>query len=96
MAKKRFVITRAMLNQGLPPRRTLPDGGCNVVLVLHSDKVYSRNGSNSYMPKWGISNTVYYRKHPDMFEGWIDLEDVMPPWDSHGESTAKKKSKKGS
>ena len=52
------------------------DGYVNCVLALFSDKIYCE--SNTYIPKWTVCNTEYYRTHTDEFEGWIDLEELMP------------------
>ncbi len=70
-------ILRNQLNKGLPPIRHSGDGSVNVVLAVYHPKIYAKNGSNSYIPAWTISNTEYYCKHPDEFLGWIDLEDLQ-------------------
>lgn len=52
-------------------------GNTNVVLALWKDSNYCE--SNTYLPKWQVVNTMYYNAHPEKFEGWIDLEDALPP-----------------
>lgn len=52
-------------------------GHVNCVLAVRSDTQYDK--TNTYLPKWDVVNTVYYNAHKDKFEGWIDLEDQLPP-----------------
>lgn len=52
------------------------EGYTNCVLALCSDEIYCE--SNLYIPKWTVSNVAYYIKHSDEFEGWIDLEMLLP------------------
>ena len=70
-------ILRNQLNKGLPPIRHSGDGSVNVVLAVYHPKIYAKNGSNSYIPAWTITNTEYYHKYPDEYLGWIDLEDLQ-------------------
>ena len=74
-------IKRHQLNTGLPPIRKSKDGRVNVVLAVYDKKIYAKDGSNSYIPAWTISNTEYYCNHPDEYLGWIDLEDLQ--WDKY-------------
>jgi hypothetical protein len=61
---------------------TLPEireckGHINCVLAIRSNTQYE--STNTYIPKWDVVNAVYYNIHKDKFEGWIDLEDQLPP-----------------
>lgn len=58
------------------PILTVTDGFTNVVLCMLKDSYYCE--SNTYIPKWMISNVAYYLKNKDMFEGWIELENINP------------------
>lgn len=69
-------ITKEMLQPGIPPEKN-KRGFVNVVLAVWKDSNYCK--TNTYIPKWMICNTVYYKKHADEFEGWIDLEFLIPP-----------------
>lgn len=69
-------ITKEMIQTGLPPKRR-KKGFVNVVLAIWKDSNYCR--TNTYIPKWMVCNTAYYHKNPDQFEGWIDLEFLIPP-----------------
>ena len=75
--KAKGKIYRRRLNEGLPPIRFLEDGSVNVVLAVYHPKIYAKNGSNSYIPAWTITNTEYYCNYPDEYLGWIDLEDLQ-------------------
>lgn len=71
-------VFRSQLN----PNTTLPEErnsmGCvNVVLAVRKDNQYDE--SNTYLPKWDVVNAVYYNINFDKFEGWVDLEDILPP-----------------
>jgi hypothetical protein len=69
-----------MLSIGKAPVR-IKDNGVNVLLVLRKDSIYEKDGSNAYLPQWGISNAAYYNDHLNEFEGYIDLEDcILPKW----------------
>lgn len=69
-------ITKDMLITDCLPSVHEKDGYVNCVLALFSDKIYCE--SNTYIPKWTVCNTEYYRINADEFEGWIDLEELMP------------------
>lgn len=69
-----------IISNTLPPIRVAEGECCNVVLALHSDTIYFKNGSNSYIPKWAVVNTQFYHSNPGQFVGWIDLEDIKPPY----------------
>jgi hypothetical protein len=73
-------ILKAQINRNetLPPVREYK-GYVNCVLAIRSDTQYDK--TNTYIPKWDVVNTVYYNAHKDKFEGWIDLEDALPPED---------------
>ena len=74
-------ITKEMLTTGPAPERISSRDGINMVLVLYKESMYSKDGSNAYLPRWQTSNTAYYNRHLDDFEGWIDLEDLsLPSW----------------
>lgn len=60
-----------------PPPIREDRGHTNCVLAIRTDEQYDR--TNTYLPKWEIVNTVYYNAHMYKFEGWIDLEDALPP-----------------
>jgi hypothetical protein len=64
-----------MLRTDLPELR-VTDGYTNVVLCLRKDSLYCE--SNTYIPKWDISNVAYYLNNKDDYEGWIELEDINP------------------
>ncbi len=66
------------LNTGLPPIIHYPDGSVNIVLALHNIDTYYCE-TNTYLPAWGISNSVYYNLHPEQYVGWIELEHVEKP-----------------
>lgn len=71
-----------ILKANINPNKELPiiqetKGYTNCVLALYKDSYYCE--SNTYLPKWQVVNTEYYNKYPDQFEGWIDLEDALPP-----------------
>ena len=68
-------ITRDMLRTDLPSVREDKSGGCNCVLAVWRRTIY--DDSNTYIPRWTISNTEYYEVNADKFEGWIDLEDLV-------------------
>ncbi|KKK92866.1 hypothetical protein LCGC14_2698640, partial [marine sediment metagenome] len=77
-AKKQIMsIWRNQLNKDLPTIRHSEDGSVNVVLAVYHPKIYAKNGSNSYIPAWTITNTEYYHKNSDEYLGWIDLEDLQ-------------------
>jgi len=59
-------------NEVLPCIREHNDS-VNCVLAIRADSEYDE--TNTYLPKWEVVNTVYYNKHPDKFDGWIELED---------------------
>jgi len=76
-------ISVAMLRRDLPPvRGNGVTGGVNCVLALHKRSIYGKD--NTYIPRWTVSNTVYYRKNRKSFEGWVDLVDYpsgrCPDW----------------
>lgn len=74
----RLKILRSQINcnETLPPIRE--HGGCvNRVLAVRADSKYDNNNADN--PKWDVVNTVYYNAHKDDFEGWIELEDSLPP-----------------
>ena len=70
-----MIITRDMLRTDLPPVRTDKGGGCNCVLAVWKRTIY--DNTNTYIGRWTTSNTEYYRKNVDQFEGWIELEDLI-------------------
>ena len=65
-------ISVAMLRRDLPPVRH-QGKSVNSVLALHKRSIY--DDTNTYIARWQVSNTVYYRKNRDQFEGWVDLVD---------------------
>jgi hypothetical protein len=71
----KFKITRQMLRTDLPSVRTDKEGGCNQVLACWKRTIY--DNTNTYIGRWTTSNTEYYRKNVDQFEGWIELEDLI-------------------
>ena len=68
-------ITRDMLRTDLPPVREDKGGGCNCVLAVWKRTIF--DDSNTYIGRWTTSNSEYYIKNADSFEGWIDLEDLV-------------------
>ena len=70
-----MIITRQMLRTDLPPIRTDRGGGCNCVLAVWKRTGY--DDTNTYMGRWLTSNTEYYCKNVHLFEGWIELEDLV-------------------
>ena len=70
------MIDITQLQTGLPPIRHLADGGVNVVLAVWKLKNYEC-GTNKYISRWHVVNTVYYNAHPDEYQGWIELEDLL-------------------
>jgi hypothetical protein len=71
-------ILKEQLNKNIdvPPIRE-SNGYVNCVLALKADSQYDE--TNTYMSKWEVVNTVYYHANKNRFEGWIELEDVLPP-----------------
>jgi len=74
-------ITKADLNtqfnSQIPIDVRVTNGYTNVVLALWKDSNYCE--SNTYLPKWQVVNAEYYNANRDKYEGWIDLEDQLPP-----------------
>ena len=70
-------ITKEMLRTDLPKLIIYKDGSVNCVLALHSDSIYCE--SNTYIPKWTVSNVAYYLRNREMFDGWIELEEIPTP-----------------
>ena len=71
-------ITKENLNTGPAPERYAADGSVNVILVLHDPSKYYVE-TNTYLPAWGVSNTVWYNAHQSDYLGWVDLEDIDKP-----------------
>jgi hypothetical protein len=65
------------LRTDLPPVIHYPDGSVNVVLAFHNDSYYGP--TNTYLPRWSVSNAVYYHKNLDKYVGWIELENIPSP-----------------
>ena len=72
------MITQDKLNTGLPPISYNEDGSVNCVLALVNVNTYYCK-SNTYIPPWQISNTIWYNNHPEQYVGWIALEHVKLP-----------------
>lgn len=74
-------ITKQLLNtqfnSQIPIDVRVTNGYTNVVLALWKDSNYCE--SNTYLPKWQVVNAEYYNANRDKYEGWIDLEDQLPP-----------------
>ena len=70
-------IKKSDLNTKTPPKERIKYGYTNVVLAVWKDSNYCE--SNTYIPKWQVVNTVYYNTNKDNYEGWIDLEYLIPP-----------------
>ena len=68
-----MIIKRDMLRTDLPEHK-LADGNCNIVLALVKSSYYSE--SNTYLPAWQTMSALYYIKHSELFQGWIELEDT--------------------
>lgn len=64
-------------NSQIPIDVRVTNGHTNVVLALWKDSNYCE--SNTYIPKWQVVNAEYYNANRDKYEGWIDLEDQLPP-----------------
>jgi hypothetical protein len=77
-----MIITRQMLRTDLPPVRTDRGGGCNCVLACWKRTIYA--DTNTYIGRWTTSNTAYYCKNVDQFEGWIELEDLVSSYCPEG------------
>lgn len=59
-----MIISKNMLNTGV----------CTIegnILALHSDSIYCE--SNTYMPKWTVTDSDSYNWNRDTFYGWITL-----------------------
>jgi hypothetical protein len=78
MVREAKVITRDMLQSGLPPI-VYTGTRVNSVLALRADGFYSPNGSNSYLDRWDVANTEWYTRHSEQYLGWIPLEEVPLP-----------------
>jgi hypothetical protein len=68
-----MIIKKEMLRTDLPEVRE-KNGHVNCVLALVKPEYYS--DSNTYLPAWHVSNTVYYNKNSHHYQGWIELEEV--------------------
>jgi hypothetical protein len=71
--KEKMIIKKEMLRTDLPEVRE-KNGHVNCVLALVKPEYYS--DSNTYLPAWHVSNTVYYNKNSHHYQGWIELEEV--------------------
>lgn len=66
------------LNTGPAPVYYAADGSVNSVLALVKvDKYYCP--TNTYLPEWQTSNTIYYNRNLHMYEGWLELVPVPKP-----------------
>jgi len=74
------MINRKDLRTDLPPIIET-NGYTNVVLALRSRPFYYEDEiqrNNTYIPCWEVCNTVWYNRNPEMFLGWIELENINP------------------
>lgn len=53
------------------------EGYANCVLALVKPDYYTRE--NTYIPAWNVVNTVYYCKNSDLYQGWVELQQILPP-----------------
>lgn len=66
------------LNTGPAPVYYAADGSVNSVLALVKvDKYYCP--TNTYLPEWQTSNTIFYNRNLHMYEGWLELIPVPKP-----------------
>ena len=70
MKSPRIDVT--MLRRDLPPVKWT-GGSVNSVLALQKRTIYCKD--NTYIGRWQVSNTVFYRKNRKQFEGWVELVD---------------------
>ena len=71
-------ITKEILNTGPAPEYKHNRVYATMLLALNSDVIYCFDGSNSYIPKWTVCNSEFYNLNMDKFDGWIQLEDIIP------------------
>lgn len=48
----------------------------NSVLALWKMENYDE--TNTYLSPWHITNTVFYLRNRDKYEGWVELEEIHP------------------
>lgn len=70
-----MIITKNQLKKGKCPVLE-KDGYINSVLVVHKDSYYC--DSNTYIGKWDCPNTIWYNNHFKDYEGYIELEFLIP------------------
>lgn len=75
-------ITKDMIRTDLPPVLELEDGCTNTVLALMKDSGYCE--TNLYIPRWQVCNTKWYCANKGMYEGWIELENILLPQEFRG------------
>lgn len=73
------VLQSQITSNATPPPIREYRGYVNCVLAMRADTQYDT--TNTYLPKWEVVNAVYYNAHLDAFDGWIDLDDSLPPED---------------
>lgn len=68
-------ITLDMIRTDLPPIIHYKDGSVNMVLAVWKKDNYCE--TNQCIPRWQICNTEYYNTHPNEYDGWIELENIL-------------------
>ncbi|MFA5312889.1 MAG: hypothetical protein WC375_06160 [Methanomassiliicoccales archaeon] len=68
-----FSLKASMVNDKMPPIVQYDDGYYNSVVARHSDLIYASDGSNSYIPRWSVTSSLFYHYNPNMFSGWIGI-----------------------
>lgn len=71
-----MIITAEMLRKDLPPVIET-EGYCNVVLALVVPEYSTK--TNTYLPSWQTCNTAWYNKNHHLYQGWIGLDEQLPP-----------------
>ena len=73
------------------PEEKHEDGFVNGVLAYKSDSCWGSLHDKEYFSRWGVSNVSYYLSHPEEFEGWIELEFLIPKIDPNAKLNFDKK-----
>lgn len=71
-----MIINKEMLRADLPEVKEV-NGYCNIVLALL--KPESITPETSYLSSWQTVNTIWYNNNHYLYQGWIELEFVLPP-----------------
>jgi len=70
-----MIINKSQLKTGKCPVYKKNDT-VNAVLAVRKDSYYCK--SNTYIGKWDTPNAIWYNKHIKDYEGYIELEFLIP------------------